>query len=398
MIKGKFIVTADWHLWPTIWKRFPSITGDAEAAVAEVLRVASEKGADVICAGDIIDSGEQGAVSREINFLADTLKEHPSTLYYVVGNHDVSGFTAGQQNPRWLSILEKAEGVSAKHVGGIAWGTYNGFVIGGLDYVRGASFSEAIKAYRSELDELGVKLDVLVLHQALKETLGFEGAYQTCCEELEGIAPLVIVGDIHIPQKWEHGQTTFISPGSTVRNSWSEISFKDGVSNKHDVGYWEVDLERREDGSLDIKAERHFIENQRTFYDLNADTPEKEVNILKLVEDASKSRCALSPALGRVRYPAEHLSFVTGLKAAAIASNILLDLRPQHVMQESADKELLDLQEDGEGYNIEAIVSRHVDVEKDALLKQVVQEILEDDNRPDLILDRYVSAIKAGEM
>ena len=89
---------------------------------------------------------------------------------------------------------------------------------------------------------------------------------------------------------------------------------------------------------------------------------------------------------------------MTSLKAAAAVGQVYLDLRPQHILKESADKELLELQEDGEDYNMEAIVARHVNVEKDVLLMKVVQEILEDNERPEVTLERYVSAIKAGEM
>lgn len=393
-MRHSFIATADWHLWPTIWNRFQSIVGDAEEAAKEVLKYSNDNNLPIICAGDIIDHGEQGAVSRELNFLAEHL-HGPDMFYYIVGNHEISGFTAGQENPRWMKILE-ALPQHPRHIGEELVTDIGGLRVGGLDYRRGSDFSKTLVEYKKNLEETDTQLDVFVMHQALKETLGFEGAYQSTCDELAGIAPLVIVGDIHVPRFWEHRGTHFLSPGSLAPNRWSEIDFIDGEVQRSRYGFWEVVMEKDEDGKISgIDAEQRYLYNSRAFFEFNVPDADREAELISFFRNRTERSSELKPSLARIRYPAEDTAFVSELKVAAAEKNIILDLVPQHASVEGPDNLQL---EEGEEADILNIIGRHVDLEEDALLAKVVQEILESGERPDLILDRYVSEIKEGKL
>ncbi|HDH02675.1 MAG TPA: hypothetical protein ENH15_00335, partial [Actinobacteria bacterium] len=389
-----FIATADWHLWPFIWRNLSHLRGDSEASVVEVTARAIETQRPVICAGDIMDHGEEGAVARELKFLNQALVG--VNFFYVVGNHEESGFAGGEKNPRWLEVIEANSNLNATHLGGTV--TFiDGFAFGGLDYVRGsqAVFAQELETYRTALTAGGInKLDVLVLHQPIKELLGFDGAYQTTQQQLAGLAHLVIIGDIHVSRTWEHEGTTFLSPGSTVYNDWAEITFEASRSCPADLGYWEVRMDKDTAGRVAIDTTRVTTGNQRVFFDLSVLTPEAEVDAMKAFTAFGVEAFANNipcPALARVRYHAEHTTFIAELQRLASSVGVELDLRPVHTNTAiSAELETL---RQADGANItDVVIARHVDGEKDKTLSKTISEILADETqRPDLILERVVA-------
>lgn len=393
----KIVAWADAHMWPLTWKRFPQVREDSELAARQVFTYARDNGLPVVFAGDLFDHGESGEVSRELMLFDRYRHNHPT--YFVVGNHEDAGwFTAGQPNEAWLSVLV-AQDNGLHHLEGEPK-RIGELVVGGLDYCRGADLAVALEQYRQRLTESGTVLDVFVCHQALKELLSFDGAYHATCEQLVGIAPIVIVGDVHIPRVWEVGGTTFVSPGSTAINNWDEIEFKDGRSTSGRRGFFVLDIEKTGDGTKLVGHERVLISQQRTFFDLNALTPEGEANTLKTLREYAGEQLPPPPldaAVARVRYDAGSRSFRAELDTLLETGKFVLDPMPV-VRALEAPKELQALvPADGQEVSIRSVVERHVDVQADPQLASLLVELLEDPaGRPDKILDRVVAEIIGG--
>jgi len=215
----KFAVVSDSHLWPLLKLRYPNMVGDSFLAMEEVFRYCLSNELPLIMAGDIFDVGERGGVSTCLKFLSEHLSKREDAnleTMYIVGNHDEASFTGHVKNEPWLSVFDKVI-----HLEGAAH-TINGFTFTGLDYRRTAADFETALDVLPCNDDGSYCYDVLVLHQGLLELLSFEGAFETSVDQLDGMSWLTICGHTHIRRDWATAQTTFLSPGGTVRCNASE--------------------------------------------------------------------------------------------------------------------------------------------------------------------------------
>lgn len=203
----KFVVLGDVHLWPVLWQNLPEARNDAFIAAQQVFEYAVEHELPVVASGDIFNYGQKGGVASCMRFLQAWVPKL-SAFCYIVGNHDITGYTSGVPNAQWMDTLNS---YGSRPLRDCKYTAPDGVSLYGIDYCYGrAEFMEHLDAARN------AKPDVLVIHQGLKEILGFDGAWEVECADLENIAGIVICGHTHVLCERTAGNTRVLSPGSTV--------------------------------------------------------------------------------------------------------------------------------------------------------------------------------------
>lgn len=261
----RFVVLGDAHLWPVLWQRLPEARGDAFVAASQVFQYAVQHNLPVVASGDIFNFGQKGGVASCLAFLRDWIPQVPE-FHFIVGNHDLTGYTSGTVNEMWMKAFEGLADV--KHMTEFPYDLGNGEAsIGGIDYCHGRDEFLAQLETAKE-----AKLSVLVIHQGLKEILGYEGAWEVERSDLDGAASLVICGHTHVTwEKLNSEGTSVISPGSTI--PWQ---FDEEYEKKFPV----VEMQ---DGTFNA-VEWVDIEHRRPIIDKTANNEEERKKVLEFVE------------------------------------------------------------------------------------------------------------------
>ena len=123
------------------------------------------------------------------------------------------------------NIEEKCKKYDLDHI------EVGGVLFAGISNVRG-KYSEHLKEELKKFDDLakGYDKSVLILHQAFKKFLPFEGAYQLTLDDLPRTANYYALGHIHGRQHEKFGKGILAYAGST------EITGKDEINSWKDRG------------------------------------------------------------------------------------------------------------------------------------------------------------------
>jgi DNA repair exonuclease SbcCD nuclease subunit len=371
--------------------------GDASEAAVEINKYAISRNAELLVAGDIFDHGERGGVSTGIQFVGEHLFKGVSKSHYIVGNHDFSGYTAGHANAPWLGALRMPGLRHARpSVQTPNQLRLDPIQVDGIDYVRGReSFEAAVVEYRAHKVP---NVHVLMLHQAVKELLSFEGAYQCTSEELDGLASLIVIGDVHTSQVWHGKQSVFLSPGSPVRCNLGECRWVYGDSicigraDVDTVGFYEVTLEVDGTQVTVHEPKRVTLKNQRQFYNLVCLSPEGQKEAIQWAQsyqaDASLPVDLQKPYV-RIQYRsgeriAKDLKEMLGDRAIVETSETFekdVTYAPSCVEDEVKSTSSIN----------EAIVDKHVNGQEYPELKSLALAILEDPRgRSDLVIEEFM--------
>jgi DNA repair exonuclease SbcCD nuclease subunit len=136
----------------------------------------------LVLAGDTTDKNHaSGAAIDVLRAGMDRLREAGIQAYFVEGNHD----RQVKWHKRSVPILEA---LGAEHLDGRLV-EVDGIRLYGLDYRPSTSLPEALAAVPP--------CDILVMHQAFRHLLGFEGASDLSDEDIPTHVANVFVGDVH---------------------------------------------------------------------------------------------------------------------------------------------------------------------------------------------------------
>ena len=181
-----------------------------------ILKLAVKEKVDAITiSGDLLHATRPS--SRTIAFLKEChdyllFREMPAIV--VAGNHDKS-------EPHWINTLCDVS----------AWdGQQGGFVLLENEYlevkdmvIHGVPFTNK-KTWQKDKELMRPDTDILLMHQSFQEFIQFETEDAFSQEDVEGLAKVVVVGDIHVTMKAAGSQ--IYSPGSTELMSSTEESQK----------------------------------------------------------------------------------------------------------------------------------------------------------------------------
>lgn len=182
MMKPIVSCLGDIHLSPHIWARFPHIIGDSFVGFNSFIDKAIDIGAPILVLGDLFDLAkplpELVSVCRQ-GF--DRCRNREVPVYVVQGNHD-------KQETPWVNAI---------HDHPIYVGDGKPFKLGSrLAVASDYRLHDDIKQF---IEEIPPEPEIAFLHQAARQALPFDGAWNCDLDWLPATIKVAILGDIHQP-------------------------------------------------------------------------------------------------------------------------------------------------------------------------------------------------------
>lgn len=183
-----FLALGDIHLDPVIWRRLKAVTGDAEVAFKSFIDLGLQLNIPLVIVGDLFDvvnpPSEMTKVFRE---QMDRCQTAGVPVYAIQGNHD-------KTVPPWYNALHDWP----IHIGDGKPVVISGLSCCGLDYKLKPEF-------KASLEQLPDGIDVLFIHQAVRQALSFDGAWNADLADIPQSIKLVVMGDIHTQTEYALG-------------------------------------------------------------------------------------------------------------------------------------------------------------------------------------------------
>lgn len=215
------VVSGDIHLDEYIWRRLKFITGDAGLGFASTVDHALERRCPLVLNGDVFDNTTPS--SEMISFFRvqmDRCAAAGIAVYALQGNHD-------KTTPPWFTAV---------HPYPVYIGNGKPFKLGdrtciGLDYAIQDDIALAI----TKLPKTPV--DILFLHQAAKQALGFEGAWNLDLTTIPPNIRLVVLSDIHKPLHFDLGPTTAVYTGASCPRDMDQVGLSTCLAVHQDLSF-----------------------------------------------------------------------------------------------------------------------------------------------------------------
>jgi hypothetical protein len=188
MTKPIAVALGDIHLDDKIWTKLTSITGDAEVGYEAFLALATKLGVPAIIVGDLFDVVKPpSSMVRLHRRCMDYCEKQQTRVFVLQGNHDkVQSQGTGKPVVPWAT---------ASH----DWPVYVG---DGTTFRLGSHEATALDYASMDVIEQQVrrvKTPILFLHQAVRQALGFENAWNCDLDWVPQEVKLTVLGDIHKP-------------------------------------------------------------------------------------------------------------------------------------------------------------------------------------------------------
>ncbi len=227
------LVLGDIHLDQFIWRKYRQITGDAFTSFTSLIDATIRLHVDLVLVGDIFDNVTPDTAL--IQFFRRSMQRVVDAglhVYAIQGNHDKR-----PQVP-WYSAIHEA----VVHIGDGVPRDIGPLRVVGLDY----STRDVIEAKIATLDAIPGRLDVLFIHQAVRQALPWEGAWNCDLDWIPARVGVVLMGDIH--QKFKHtirpGQDAYYTGASHMR-SLPEAGPKSAMLLHDDLSLTDIPLVTR---------------------------------------------------------------------------------------------------------------------------------------------------------
>ncbi len=250
MTQPAFLALGDIHLDHLIWRRQRDIADDSLTAFRSFLDHAIRLRIPAVIVGDLFDTTDpESSLVRFFREQMSRCADAGIPVYAIQGNHDkrpgVPWYVACSPHP-------------------IHFGDGRPVVIGGLqvvgfDYAVRDVIERQLADLHAELESGGRPPQVLMLHQAVRQALRFEGAHNCDLDWVHPAIPLTVLGDIHRPCDMSTPGGRALYTGSSHPRSLEELGPKTCVLVNDDLTVDRLPLEQRffarlvwtEDASID---------------------------------------------------------------------------------------------------------------------------------------------------
>jgi hypothetical protein len=239
------ILTSDWHLQAAAWNKYPTLKGDSQHSVGQIIDRAMEECVNVYAAGDLLDNNHPTSemmwwIIRTLNLLAkEGLK-----IIHVQGQHEKVAAKP------WFSLTGQAIHAHQQAL------DIAGLNVYGIDYCRAEQMIEEVKLIPKETN-------LLLCHTPWKEFL----PYATTAPSLEILppVPIVLTGDLHktlIQRRLGLNKEKFIvvSPGAACMQAIDEPADKYYFLLYEDLSVEQVPLKTRQVFRYAINTEEQLEE------------------------------------------------------------------------------------------------------------------------------------------
>lgn len=183
-----FLALGDIHLSGRIWGSRPDVTGDDILGLDNLLDQGIRLQVPVVLVGDLYDTANQTDPRLILAFQrwVERARNHGIAVYALQGNHD-------RRAVPWYAVDPYVQ-----HIGDGREVSIGGLTCRGYDF----DLQDRIHGRLKELADLPAP-QVLFLHQAARQALKFDGAWNCDLAEVPPGIPLTVLGDIHRPMSGE---------------------------------------------------------------------------------------------------------------------------------------------------------------------------------------------------
>lgn len=214
-----FTILADAHLWPTLRSKQPDMLYDTFYAAEEVINYAVKNNTHLIIAGDLFHTIEKSEVAQCVRFLSKSLRElihNGKNVFYIYGNHDEPKQLSFKP-PHWLdvSLYDYSAQVMPLDC------PQSPYDVGGVT-LQGVNYHRTPKRILEALEQINSRVDLLVIHQGIKEFIPFKYSYELEKDILRNRAQVIVCGHVHKASVIEEPGLVLISPGSPAITSRSD--------------------------------------------------------------------------------------------------------------------------------------------------------------------------------
>lgn len=223
----KFIASGDQHLDDLIWRRHRNITGDAALAFRQLVQAAIDLKVPLVLVGDLFDTTDPPShLVRLVREEFERCAQAGIEVFAMQGNHDK------RPNEPWYTAISS----NVRHIGDGEQHLIGGIRCIGLDYAVKDVICEQLSGLRDRIDNGIPAPQILFLHQACRQALRFEGAWNCDLDWVHPSIPLVVMGDIHAQHNFElAGGGKALYTGATHPRSLDEICGKGFVAVHDDL-------------------------------------------------------------------------------------------------------------------------------------------------------------------
>lgn len=227
-----FCALGDLHLDHHIWKAHRTITGDAFVGLRSFLNIATELRVPAVYLGDVFDSTDPDSSLVGI-FRNESETFHRAGLpqYFIQGNHD-------KRPVPWCSAVCPY----VTHVGNEVPQVIGGKLVAGFDFAS----KDEIEHQLADLSASKPAPDIVLLHQAVRQALPWEGAWNCDLDWIPDGVRLCLMGDIHQTREFtlRNGGRAWYS-GSSHARSVDEMGRKFCLVVHDDLSVQPIELEHR---------------------------------------------------------------------------------------------------------------------------------------------------------
>jgi DNA repair exonuclease SbcCD nuclease subunit len=236
-----FIFAGDLHLSHFIWSNARQVVGDSQFGFSQVVDKAISYGVPLILTGDVFDSVKPD--SQLVEFFRsemERLRRANIVCYAIQGNHD-------RQVMPWYCAASDWP----IHVGDARPFEIGGFVIQGLDY----AVRDVIEEQMAKLAVQARLPDILLLHQACRQFIRFNGAWNFDTDWIPAGVRLACVGDLHafLQGTALHGCQVWYS-GATHAREWPQTGPKACCLVDTELGVTRVPIVARDFTKMTLEA------------------------------------------------------------------------------------------------------------------------------------------------
>lgn len=348
MVDPIAVCLGDIHLDPKIWSSIDAVRGDAELGYRSFISAAITLGVPAVIVGDLFDTTKPTpdlvAIHRR---QMDRCEKAGIPVYFIQGNHDL------QPTP-WASALHD-------------WPQYVGsgepFQLGrrmavGFDYSPKDDIKASLEGSQKKLLPSDGKC-LLFLHQAVRQALGFENAWNCDLNWVPEQFELTVIGDIHKPMDFTLSGTRracYTGPGHA--RDITQIGPKSCVVVNDDLSYYRHPMYSR------------LIKRFTVLDNVGV------VEVAEWLNEAcgSENKCELPPFAWihhspemSTAFPALYKEFVETRKAIIHRDKVL----------DSQDAEELQISQDSEDVSVPELLNTLVSRDKEPELHNFILNLLE---------------------
>lgn len=251
-----FLALGDIHLDSCTWRKVKAVYGDGFRALESMAETAKSLNVPIVLVGDVFDVvNPPTEIVSQFRQIMATCRKAGIKVYAIQGNHD-------KTSPPWYSAVDDWP----IHIGDGKPVDINGISCLGFDYAIKDDITYYVKnVYKPA--------DCLFLHQAVKQVLDFDGAWNLDLNEVPKLFKLIIMGDIHKTYEFDLGHVKAYYTGASHARSLDEIGGKSCIAVHRDITISRIPIAYREIKTFSVTDDDSLNELEAWLNSVNPEYP-----------------------------------------------------------------------------------------------------------------------------